>query len=194
MSKNKFPAKKKRKPHRRRDYVVQKILRAALAELEARGAGAFRVENVARAADVNKTTIYRRWPTKEQLVKAALAAAGRAEEAAPAGSSAGKGTREDFLRLSAGYVAWQGSEVGRAVARLEREGGASPVLRKLIRDWQAARRKPLAQFLRRRGEAAGLRTEVFLQAWTGALRAYAPEGEAPARALAALADLLLHAK
>jgi AcrR family transcriptional regulator len=48
--------------------VVEQVLRATAEELARVGYAAFRMDDVARAASVNKTTVYRRWPTKMQLV------------------------------------------------------------------------------------------------------------------------------
>ena len=52
--------------------VVSEVLRATADELGRVGYVALRVEDVAQHAGVNKTTIYRRWPTKAELVTAAL--------------------------------------------------------------------------------------------------------------------------
>ncbi len=52
--------------------VVSEVLRATAEELGRVGYLALRVEDVAQHAGVNKTTIYRRWPTKADLVTAAL--------------------------------------------------------------------------------------------------------------------------
>jgi len=54
---------------------------------------ALRVEDVAQNAGVNKTTIYRRWPTKADLVSATLRREGEACEGAPDTGS----VREDLL-------------------------------------------------------------------------------------------------
>ncbi|MFO0599931.1 MAG: TetR/AcrR family transcriptional regulator [Myxococcaceae bacterium] len=54
----------------RSDQVVKRVLDAALAELAHSGFHAFRMDVVAREAGVNKTTIYRRWPTRADLVGA----------------------------------------------------------------------------------------------------------------------------
>jgi AcrR family transcriptional regulator len=56
----------------RGEPVVRGILEATMTELSAAGYGALRIEDVATRAGVNKTTIYRRWPTKQDLVRAAL--------------------------------------------------------------------------------------------------------------------------
>lgn len=52
--------------------VVEKVLEATAQELGRVGFVAMRVEDVAVLAGVNKTTIYRRWPTKMQLVTATM--------------------------------------------------------------------------------------------------------------------------
>jgi AcrR family transcriptional regulator len=52
--------------------VVAAVLAATIAELARVGFGALSVEEVADRAGVNKTTVYRRWPTKVDLVRAAL--------------------------------------------------------------------------------------------------------------------------
>jgi AcrR family transcriptional regulator len=52
--------------------LVANVLEATLIELSRAGFENISVENVAELAQVNKTTIYRRWPTPEKLVHAAL--------------------------------------------------------------------------------------------------------------------------
>ncbi len=63
--------------------VVAEVLRATAEELGRVGYLALRVEDVAQQAGVNKTTIYRRWPTKADLVSAALREAESGCEAPP---------------------------------------------------------------------------------------------------------------
>src|SRR6202142_1234404 len=60
------------RPGGRSARIVAGVLRATAEELARVGYAALRVEDVARAAKVNKTTVYRRWPTKMQLVTEAL--------------------------------------------------------------------------------------------------------------------------
>lgn len=50
------------------------VLARTLDELAAHGWEGLSVERIARAAEVNKTSVYRRWPTREALVAAALEA------------------------------------------------------------------------------------------------------------------------
>jgi AcrR family transcriptional regulator len=60
------------RPGGRSARIVAEVLRATAEELARVGYAALRVEDVARAAKVNKTTVYRRWPTKMQLVTETL--------------------------------------------------------------------------------------------------------------------------
>jgi len=52
--------------------VRQAVLDAAFAELDAHGYRDFSIDSVARRSGVHKTTIYRRWPTREALLVYAL--------------------------------------------------------------------------------------------------------------------------
>jgi len=52
--------------------VVEGVLRATGEELCRVGYAAMRIEDVAARSGVNKTTIYRRWPSKVDLVSAAI--------------------------------------------------------------------------------------------------------------------------
>jgi len=52
--------------------IERAILAATLDELAEHGLSTLSVARIAAAAQVNKTTIYRRWPTRESLVAAAL--------------------------------------------------------------------------------------------------------------------------
>jgi AcrR family transcriptional regulator len=52
--------------------VVASVLRTALEVLGQQGYAGLRIEDVAARAGVNKTTIYRRWPGRPELVAAAL--------------------------------------------------------------------------------------------------------------------------
>src|SRR5262249_54264066 len=56
----------------RSERVVQQGLVATLAQPAEAGYRAFRMDVVSAAAGVNKTTIYRRWPGKAQLLGAAV--------------------------------------------------------------------------------------------------------------------------
>ncbi|MEG8183852.1 TetR/AcrR family transcriptional regulator [Nocardia terpenica] len=64
------PARGRGRP---RDPAVERaILRATLDRLAADGYSRMSVADIARAAGVTKPTVYRRWPSKRELVSAAL--------------------------------------------------------------------------------------------------------------------------
>jgi AcrR family transcriptional regulator len=52
--------------------VVEKVREATMAELARLGFAGLTIEGVAKAANVNRTTIYRRWPSKGALLLAVL--------------------------------------------------------------------------------------------------------------------------
>ena len=54
----------------RSDQVVRRVLDAATLELAHSGYAGFRMDVVASQAAVNKTTIYRRWPSRSALITA----------------------------------------------------------------------------------------------------------------------------
>ncbi len=58
--------------HRRGKAVDDKILRAVIEEIEASSTLKIRVDAVADRAGINKTTIYRRYPERDDLVLAAV--------------------------------------------------------------------------------------------------------------------------
>jgi AcrR family transcriptional regulator len=58
--------------HGRAARVVERIFSATAAEMSRVGYAAMRVDDVAERSGVNKTTIYRRWSTKAELVAATM--------------------------------------------------------------------------------------------------------------------------
>jgi AcrR family transcriptional regulator len=56
----------------RSQLVVEKVREATMAELARVGFAELTIEGVAKAANVNRTTIYRRWPSKAALLLAVL--------------------------------------------------------------------------------------------------------------------------
>jgi AcrR family transcriptional regulator len=67
----------------RGDQLVAKVFKATLAELTRVGVEHLSIEDVAECANVNKTTIYRRWPTPERLAQAALVCASESHTTLP---------------------------------------------------------------------------------------------------------------
>jgi len=62
----------RRRPGGRSARVRQAVLDAAFAELGEKGYGGLSIEAVAQRSGVAKTTVYRRWPTRDELVADAL--------------------------------------------------------------------------------------------------------------------------
>ncbi|MET7698134.1 MULTISPECIES: TetR/AcrR family transcriptional regulator [unclassified Streptomyces] len=82
-------------PRRRGAVLERAILDAALEQLSTVGWNALTMEGVAAGAQTGKAAVYRRWPSKEDLVADALEAAlPRIEQAPDLGS-----VREDLLAL-----------------------------------------------------------------------------------------------
>ncbi|WP_329230515.1 TetR/AcrR family transcriptional regulator [Streptomyces sp. NBC_01460] len=76
------PAPRRGRP--RSEDADARIIEAALESLLDRGYDRFSVDEVAVAAGVAKTTLYRRWPTKDHLIVAVVA---RLQEQVPVGYS-----------------------------------------------------------------------------------------------------------
>jgi len=74
--------------------IVAEVLRATADELARVGYAALRMEEVAQVAGVNKTTVYRRWPTKMQLVAEAMRRESERRTVAP-----DTGSLRDDLRI-----------------------------------------------------------------------------------------------
>jgi AcrR family transcriptional regulator len=85
-----------RRPGGRSSRVRSAAIRATLAELAENGYAGLSLERIARRADVNKTSLYRRWGTREQLVlEAMLERAGQHVSVPDTGS-----LRADLLALA----------------------------------------------------------------------------------------------
>jgi len=99
--------------HGRAARVTQNVLQAVVEELGRVGFAALRFEDVASRAGVNRTTIYRRWPTKVDLVKDAMLAYRSALRVESSGS-----LREDLIAAMKSSVAHASSPLGRGVVRM----------------------------------------------------------------------------
>jgi AcrR family transcriptional regulator len=90
------PEERKRRPGGRSSRVRAAAIAATLAELADHGYAALSLERVARRAGVNKTSLYRRWGTREQLVLEAML--DRAGEHIPVPDTGS--LRDDLLELA----------------------------------------------------------------------------------------------
>jgi AcrR family transcriptional regulator len=98
----------------RGEPVVDAVLEATLAEIAESGIGGLSVERIARAAAVNKTTVYRRWPTRAALVAAALE--GLLDDVSARAPDTGS-LRGDLLGLLGGIGDFLAEPAGRALLR-----------------------------------------------------------------------------
>lgn len=137
----------------RGNELVAKVFSAALAEVGRVGIENLSIEDVAERACVNKTTIYRRWPTPERLAHAALVCAAEARSSPP-----DTGTLRGDLR---------------AFARELRRIAALPDMKTIMRlRFSGAPRGPLAKLMR------GIQRKKHAQ-WMQMLRRAVARGELP---------------
>lgn len=124
------------RPGGRTAQTRRAVLDATLAELVARGYDQLSVESVAQCAGVHKTTVYRRWGTKDQLVVEALeAVAERQIEVPNTGDVAG-----DLRALAHAVLVTLASRDGAAMVRTLVAGAQkSGDLEKIARRFWATR-------------------------------------------------------
>ena len=134
------------------------ILEATLELIAEYGVHAFRTEDVAARAGVGKGAIYRRHPTKDDLVTAAIAALVNTEIVVPDTGS----TRADLLALMREAVElYRGSLPARLMPNLVSAMAQRPELARIVRDgFLATRRAGLREVLRRGVERGDLRSDL----------------------------------
>ncbi|HEX5659645.1 MAG TPA: TetR/AcrR family transcriptional regulator [Polyangiales bacterium] len=143
--------------------VVEAALRAAVNELARSGYTAFQIEEVAREAGVNRTSIYRRWPTKAKLLEAAL------REVSPFHNTQAMtgNLRRDLLDLSQRLVRWMRSAQGKTLMSLLTRDVRPPELVRLARtlgDESLAPWWALVESAKLRGEIArGIDARLLIQ-------------------------------
>jgi AcrR family transcriptional regulator len=152
--------------------VVKRVLEVTVRELARVGYGSLSIEEVARRAAVNKTTVYRRWPTKLELARSAVFSL-----VEPIRMTMDTGTlRSDlqvFLRQAARFFA---SPQGGGLIRMAFAEGRSPGMSELTTSLLRKSEVILSREIVRRAIARG---EV-------------PAGTDPDRVLATLTGALLH--
>jgi AcrR family transcriptional regulator len=152
---------------RRRGAALEDaILEAAFTELTEVGYTAFSVESVAARARTGKASIYRRWPTKQELVADALELGlPTAEQCGFATDIDESVTTADALREVARTVASiVTSPVGDAMRAIKCEAMADPELAQFIDDrFQAPRRAALVALLQRGVGRGEVRPEAATQ-------------------------------
>jgi len=141
-------------PLPRREARTQAILRAALEELAGVGYSALSVEAVAARVGVAKTTIYRRYPTKLDLVRAAIRQF--LDEALGEAPDTGS-LRGDLIAMGKELTMLATSVLGQGLFRMGILERVEPELEKLGRDVEAereARNRVVAVRAVARGEMA----------------------------------------
>lgn len=129
------------------------ILRAVIEELARADYGGLTFERVAARAGVNKTTVYRHWETKVDLVRAALSSVARSMSPGPTTGT----LRGDLLRIGRTMIDFATSFEGQCLMRLrllqhpepELAGIAKELHAKHVAEWAA-----LAKAAVVRGEVA----------------------------------------
>jgi AcrR family transcriptional regulator len=134
----------------RSERVVRDVTRATAAELARVGYAELRVEDVAAQAGVNKTTIYRRWPTKADLVAATMQALkGVPEELPDLGA-----VRLDLLALAREAVVrastCEGQSLHRVITLEIDHPEVASIARALRTDWFAPWEAVLARAVARK--------------------------------------------
>jgi AcrR family transcriptional regulator len=134
------------------------ILDTTLELIAERGVHGFRTEDVAALAGVGKGAIYRRYPSKDELVRAAVAALVNEQIAVPDSGS----TRADLLALMREAVElYRGTLPGRLMPNLVGAMAQRPELARAVRDgFLAGRRAALTVVLRRGVERGDLRSDL----------------------------------
>jgi AcrR family transcriptional regulator len=125
----------------RSEQVVKRVLDASIDELARSGYADFRVEVVAARAAVNKTSIYRRWPSRRALVGAVVARMSTRFRDVPLPDTGN--LEKDLVRAFAQRFAFGRGREGRAWARLLTERHGSEVnailgesVRERAREWR----------------------------------------------------------
>jgi AcrR family transcriptional regulator len=134
----------------RSQQVVEKVRAATMAELARVGFPGLTIEAVAKAANVNRTTIYRRWPSKSALLLAVLEPGLERFDHDPDTGSLGGDLLALMLMTGETAALPEGQAVHRAV------GSTSDELKKLV---EAVNDRALAAF-RRALDRACARGEV----------------------------------
>ena len=177
----------------RGESVVRDVLDAVRAEIAKVGFSAMRIENVALRAEVAKTTIYRRWPKKEDLLFELLQSMMSGSEAIAEGGN----LRADLLAIGRHLRSVMTSTDGQAIARVLMAEGSDPEVQRAIahiREQKMIVPMKLVERARERGEIGGaVDADLLLTTLAGAVHhsVFVRSVELSDAYLEALVDLLL---
>jgi AcrR family transcriptional regulator len=131
----------------------KRILRAAIEELALSDYGGMTVDGVAARAGVNKTTVYRKWETKAELIRAALFSVFEMFSVRPTAGD----LRSDLLRIAHTIRDFAHSFEGQCLTRLRLLQHPEPELAKIAKDLNAKQLGELGELFNaavERGEVA----------------------------------------
>jgi AcrR family transcriptional regulator len=136
---------KKKPPSKQRPALQERaIMRATLEELARADYGGLSIEQVAARARVNKTTVYRHWPTKADLVRSALSLVAESHHI---GESSGS-IRRDLVEMARTMVEFASSFEGQSLIRLRLLDNPEPELAKIASTLQATNAQRRARVVR----------------------------------------------
>jgi AcrR family transcriptional regulator len=189
------PDKKTTSPQARGEAFASAVLDAALTQLAEVGFERLSIPQVADIAGVNKTSIYRRWPTKTDLVRDALAI-----PLSHAGDAPNTGAlRTDLIALAGTVAAFTQSRVGTALIRIMLAEGSNPEVRALANATysEAGKHSPwiVIQNAMQRGElSTNTDPSLMLFAIAGAImhRVFVEQQDAPDDFLEKIVNLVLY--
>lgn len=171
----------RRRQGRPRDPAADEAILAAVFDVIAeRGFSGLTVDAVATRAGVGKATIYRRWPTREDLVIAAASCVVTADELPDTGS-----LRDDLVAWYwERYRAKSDSTDGRLLGQVIVEATVNPELKKLMRTFKAERHRAVVEMVdraRARGEAVDVDVAHLADVVSGGLMYRSLFGEGKVR-------------
>jgi AcrR family transcriptional regulator len=159
-----------RRPGGRSSRVVAAVMAGTLETLGRVGFARLRVDDVAALSGVNKTTIYRRWPEKVDLVRAALLTVGGQPDEIDTGD-----VRRDLIESFRVTMRRWSTRQGRGALRILAAERADPevdALARMIRErYRAPRRRILKRAVARRQMPAGTDVELLLDLMTNTVLA-----------------------
>lgn len=141
---------KRRDAGRERGEAIERaIIDATITELARHGVDGLRISRIADASEVNKTTIYRRWPTKDALIIAAL----EPTFVELSNTSHDHGSlRADLIALTKSLADLMRTEQGRAVMLVAQSDAGLPYVASLSASPLVAMERISASLLQRASE------------------------------------------